>query len=136
MKCALKSEIVVAHKDTQTFFSHDNQKTNCSSRMFTEWTTAKFTVGRDWPHHDRSRSDTVMNYINFNSYANLVMFFMIPAWFYLFLNTKLYMLYECYLCLIFIAVRKLTISLGVKTFETRTAHFIFSLRIFVSAHVF
>ena len=82
MKCALKSEIVVAHKDTQIFFSHDNQKTNCSSRMFTEWTTAKFTVGRDWPHHDRSRSDTVMNYINFNSYANLVMFFMIPAWFY------------------------------------------------------
>ena len=50
--------------------------------MFTEWTTAEFTVSRDWPHHDRSRSDTVMIYMNFNSYASLVMFFMIPAWFY------------------------------------------------------
>ena len=135
MKCAFKSDLIVANKDTQIFF-HDNYKTNCWSRMFTEWTTAEFTVSRDWPHHDRSRSDTVMIYMNFNSYASFVMF----SWFLLgsvlFLNTKLYMLYECYLCLIFIAVRKLTISLGVKTFETRTAHFIFSLRIFVSAHVF
>ena len=38
----------------------------------------------------------------------------------LFLNTKLYILYECSLCLICITVRKLTILLSVKTFKTRT----------------
>ena len=76
-----------------------------------------------------------MIYMNFNSYASLVMFFMIPAWFYFILEHETIYAIRV-LSMIFIAVRKLTISLGVKTFETRTAHFIFSLRIFVSAHVF
>ena len=123
---------------TRKFFSYGNYKTNCWSCMFNEWTTAEFTVSRDWPHHDRSRSDTVMIYMIY--ILTVMPVWLCFSWFLLgsilFLNTKLYMLYECYLCLIFIAVRKLTISLGVKTFETRTAHFIFSSRIFVSAHVF
>ena len=34
-----------------------------------------------------------------------------------------------------ITIRKLAIKLSVKTFKTRTVHFVFSLRIFVSVHV-
>ena len=54
-----------------------------------------------------------------------------PVWLYfssflfcsvLFLNSELYILYECWLCLIFITVRKLV-------------YFVFSLRIFVSVHL-
>ena len=60
------------------------------------------------PQHDRSRSDTVMISMNFNSYARLYissfLFFSV-----LFLNTKLYILYKCWLYLIFITVRKLEI---------------------------
>ena len=40
--------------------------------------------------------DTVMISMNFNSYASLVIFFIILVFcFVLFLNTKLYILYEC-----------------------------------------
>ena len=46
-------------------------------------------------HDDRSRSVTVMSRMNFNSCAS----FTIPV---LFLKTKLNILYECELCLIFV----------------------------------
>ena len=55
--------------------------------------------------------------------------------FVLFLSTKLYMLNECLLCLIFITITKLTIKLSVRTLKAKTFHFVFSLRIFVSARV-
>ena len=57
-----------------------------------------------------ARSDTVMIGMNFNSYASLVIFwssFLFCS--VLFLNTELCILYECWLCLIFISVRKLEI---------------------------
>ena len=41
--------------------------------------------------HDCRRSDTVMICMNFNSYASLVIFFIIPI---LLLNTKLYIYYH------------------------------------------
>ena len=43
-----------------------------------------------------SRYDPVMICMNFNSYASMLIFFIIPVFFsVLFLNTKLYTLYEC-----------------------------------------
>ena len=51
------------------------------------------------PKHDRSRSDTNVINMNFYIYANLAMFFssflfcFVLLFFYL--NTKLYILYEC-----------------------------------------
>ena len=87
------------------------------------------------PPHVRSRSDTVMISMNYNSYATLAIFFIIPVLFYFVFELELYILYECQLCLIFITIRKLAIKLSVKTFKTWTVHFIFTLRIFVSAHV-
>ena len=99
---------------------------HCDDRRSPWW------ANRDGPQHDRSRSDTGMISMNFNSYASLVIFFIIPV---LFLITKLYLLYECWLCLIFITAHKLAIQLSVKTSKTLTVHVVFSLRIFVSAHV-
>ena len=44
----------------------------------------------------RSRYDPVMICMNFNSSASMAIFFIIPVFFsVLFLNTKLYTLYEC-----------------------------------------
>ena len=47
--------------------------------------------------HDHIRSDSVMLSMNFNSYASLVIFFITSVLFcsVLFLNTELYILYEC-----------------------------------------
>ena len=83
------------------------------------------------PQHDRSRCDTIMIRMNFNSDARLY-FSSFP---FLFLNPKLYILNKSQLYLIFITARKLAIKLNVKNFKTRTVHFVLSLRIFVSAHV-
>ena len=80
----------------------------------------------DGPQHDRSSSDTVMISMNFETYSSLAIFFIIC--FVLFLNTKLYILNECYQCLIFITVRNLQS-------KTRTVHFVFSFRIFVFTFV-
>ena len=49
-------------------------------------------ASRDGLRHNHIRSDTVMISMNFNSYARLVIFFIISV---LFLNTELYILYEC-----------------------------------------
>ena len=83
------------------------------------------------PQYDRSRCDTIMIRMNFNSDARLY-FSSFP---FLFLNPKLYILNKSQLYLIFITARKLAIKLNVKNFKTRTVHFVLSLRIFVSAHV-
>ena len=43
LKCSIKSAQIVAHKNTQAFL-HNNQRTNCSRRVFyAEWTIAEFT---------------------------------------------------------------------------------------------
>ena len=77
----------------------------------------------------------VMIIMNFNSYASLARYFFNSFCFVLlffpFFYTKLYIRDKCKLYFIFIAVSKLS----VKTFKTRTAHFVFSLRIFLSAQV-
>ena len=48
---------------------------HCDDRRSPWW------ASRDRPQHDRSRSDTVMISMNFNSYASLVIFFIIPVFF-------------------------------------------------------
>ena len=67
---------------------------HCDDRRSPWW------ASRDRLQHDCSRSDTVMFSMNFNSYARLYfssfLFFSV-----LFLNTKLYILYKYWLCLIF-----------------------------------
>ena len=47
------------------------------------------------PQHDRSRSDNVMISINYNSYATLAIFFIIPVLFCFVFELELYILYEC-----------------------------------------
>ena len=73
---------------------------HCDDRRSPWW------ASRDGSQHDRSCSDTFMICMNFNNYASFVTFFIIPVLFcsVLYLNTKLYMLYECLLCLMFITV--------------------------------
>ena len=121
LKCSIKSGQIVAHKNTQAFL-HNNQRTNCSRRVFyAEWTIAEFTgtwrllgmtapsnsaavtavathsmhrkgyhydyrkspwwVSRDGPQHDRSRSETFLISMKFNSCASLAIFFIIPVLF-------------------------------------------------------
>ena len=136
LKCSVKSSQIVAHKNTQAFL-HNNQRTNCSRRVFYEWTIAKFTatwrflgmtapsnsaavtavathsmhrkgyqskllvvyskggqgflhydyckspwwVSCDGPQHDRSRSETFLISMKFNSCASLAIFFIIPVLF-------------------------------------------------------
>ena len=154
LKCSVKSGQIVVHKNTQVFLLN-SQRTNCSRRVFYEWTTAEFTAtwrfpgmtapynsaavtdvaihsirrkgyqskllvvyskggccnfwgllhydywrsswwsSRDGPQHDCSRSGTFMISMEFNSCASLAIFFIIPVLFCFFLNTKLYILYEC-----------------------------------------
>ena len=54
----------------------------------------------------------------------------------LFFNTKLYIYYTSVSCVWFLlSYVSLQSELSVKTLRTRTVHFVFSLRIFVSAHV-
>ena len=47
------------------------------------------------PQHDRSRSDTVMISMNYNSYATLAIFFIIPVLICYVFELELYILYEC-----------------------------------------
>ena len=58
----------------------------CDDRRSPWW------ASRDEPRHDRSRSDTVMN---FSINASLAIVFIIPVGSVSFLNTKVYTLYEC-----------------------------------------
>ena len=99
---------------------------HCDDRRSPWW------ASRNGPQRDRKRSDIGMISMNFNSYASLVIFFIIPVLF-------CFVLYKCTIQVLavsgFITVHKLAIALSVKTSKTWTVHFVFSLRIFVSAHV-
>ena len=66
----------------------------CDDRRSPWW------ASRDGLQHDDIRSDTVMIRMNFNSYASLVIFFIISVLFCFVFNSELYILYECWLCLI------------------------------------
>ena len=61
---------------------------HCDDRRSPQW------ASRDGSQHDRSRSDTVMISMNFNSYARLYFssFLFFSG---LFLKSKLYILYKC-----------------------------------------
>ena len=52
-------------------------------------------ASRDRLQHNHIRSDTVMISMNFNSYARLVIFFIISVLLCFVLKTELYILYEC-----------------------------------------
>ena len=62
---------------------------HCDDRRSPQW------ASRDGSQHDRSRSDTVMISMNFNSYATLAIFFIIPVLFCFVFELELYILYEC-----------------------------------------
>ena len=102
---------------------------HCDDRRSPWW------ANRDGPQRDRSRSDIGMISMNFNSYASLLIFFTIPVLFcFVFdhetlLTIRVLPLFDFYHCTY---ARHLTKR---ETSKTRTVHFVFSLRIFVSAHV-
>ena len=73
--------------------------------------------------------------MNFNSYASLVIFFIIPVLFCFVLDHETLLTIRVLAVSGFITVHKLAIALSVKTSKTWTVQFVFSLRIFVSAHV-
>ena len=102
---------------------------HCDDRRSPWW------ASRDGPQRDRSRSDTGMISMNFNSYASLVIFFIIPVLFCFVLDHETLLTIRVLAVSGFITVHKLAIALSVKTSKTWTVHFVFSLRIFVSAHV-
>ena len=91
-------------------------------------------ASRVGPQHDRGRSDTVMISMHFNSYASLAIFFIIPVLFsFVFQHETYYTNVSCvWFLLSYVSLQS---ELSVKTLRTRTVHFVFSLRIFVSAHV-
>ena len=62
---------------------------HCDDRRSPQW------ASRDGSQHDRSRSDTVMISMNFNSYATLAIFFIIPVLFCFVFELELYILSEC-----------------------------------------
>ena len=102
---------------------------HCDDRRSPWW------ASRDGPQRDRSRPDTGMISMNFNSYASLVIFFIIPVLFCFVLDHETLLTIRVLAVSGFITVHKLAIALSVKTSKTWTVHFVFSLRIFVPAHV-
>ena len=102
---------------------------HCDDRRSPWW------ASRDGPQRDRRRSDIGMISMNFNSYASLVIFFIIPVLFCFVLDHETLLTIRVLAVSGFITVHKLAIALSVKTSKTWTVHFVFSLRIFVSAHV-
>ena len=84
---------------------------------------------------DHGRSDTVIISMNFNSYASLSIFIIIPVLLFCFW-TRNYIYYTSVRCVwLSLSYVSLQSNWSVKTFKTRTVRFVFSLRIFVSAHV-
>ena len=74
--------------------------------------------------------------MNFNNCASLVIFFIILVLFYSVFVFEHEAIYTIRVLAVFdVYYRKLTIELSVKTFKTRTVHFIFSLSLFVCARV-
>ena len=102
---------------------------HCDDRRSPWW------ASRDGPQRDRRRSDIGMISMNFNSYASLVIFFIIPVLFCFVLDHETLLTIRVLAVSGFITVHKLAIALSVKTSKTWTVHFVFPLRIFVSAHV-
>ena len=102
---------------------------HCDDRRSPWW------ASRNGPQRDRRRSDIGMISMNFNSYASLVIFFIIPVLFCFVLDRETLLTIQVLAVSGFITVHKLAIALSVKTSKTWTVHFVFSLRIFVSAHV-
>ena len=64
-----------------------------------------------WTQHDRSRSDTGMINMNFNSYASLVILFIIPVLLYFVFDHETMYTTRVLTCLIFLTVRKIEESL-------------------------
>ena len=96
----------------------------CDDRRSPWW------ASRDGPPYDCSRIDTVIICMNFNSYASLAISLIIPGSFSVLFWTRNYI---CYTSVDFVCFLIPNVSL--QTFKTRTVHFVFSLRIFVLAHV-
>ena len=124
------------------FHSSPRKEIKASSQLFTRRADNAISEACVTAMTGYHLDELVMICINFNGYTSLfffclLLFFFILPIFYssLAFNTRIYKLYECKLWSNFITVYKLTIWLSVKTFRTRTVHFVFSLVIFVSAHV-
>ena len=62
------------------FHSKDGRCSVWGLLHYDDW-TSPWWASRDGPQHDRSRSDTVIISMNFNSYASLVIYFIIPILF-------------------------------------------------------
>ena len=91
---------------------------DCDDRRSPWW------ASRVWP-----QLDTVMISMDFNGYASLAIFFLSPyCFFYFVFEHETIIYYKRVSCVWFLLPY-------VKTFKTRTVHFVYSLRIFVSAHV-
>ena len=94
----------IAVTDVAITTQHIGKDIRASSKMFTRRAvdviseacfTGDLRASHVGPQHDRSRSDTVMISMNYNSYATLAIFFIIPVLFCFVFELELYILYEC-----------------------------------------
>ena len=74
LKCSVKSGQIVAHKNTQVFLLN-SQRTNCSRRVFYEWTTAEFTAtwrfpGITAPYNSTAVTDVAIHSIHRKGYQS------------------------------------------------------------------
>ena len=67
-------------KRSSFFHSKDGRYSVWGLLHYDDW-RSPWWASRDGPQHDRSRSDTVIISMNFNSYASLVIYFIIPVLF-------------------------------------------------------
>ena len=67
-------------KRSSFFHSKDGRCSGWGLLHYDDW-RSPWWASRDGPQHDRSRSDTVIISMNFNSYASLVIYFIIPVLF-------------------------------------------------------
>ena len=78
---------------------------HCDDRRLRWWASS------DGPQHDRSRSDTGMINVNFNSYASLFILFIIPVLFYFVFDHETMYTTRVLTCLIFLTIREIEESL-------------------------
>ena len=78
---------------------------HCDDRRLRWWASS------DGPQHDRSRSDTGMINVNFNSYASLFILFIIPVLLYFVFDHDTMYTTRVLTCLIFLTVREIEESL-------------------------
>ena len=74
LKCSVKSGQMITHKNTQAFL-HNNQRTNCSRRVFYEWTTAEFTatwrfLGMTAPYNSAAVTDVAIHSMHRKGYQS------------------------------------------------------------------